>query len=558
MIGYVCYTDRFGGTFAGVREHVEYLAELGVTYLHLMPLLRPRDGENDGGYAVADYDATDPRLGTIDELQALADDLRAHGISLCIDLVMNHTAKEHSWALAAQAGDVDKQSWYLMFPDRTVPDAYELTLREVFPAFAPGNFTWNEACRAWVWTTFNEFQWDLDYSNPDVFTAMLDTMLRLSDRGVEMLRLDAVPFLWKRLGTDCENQPEVHALLCALRALVALAAPSMLFKAEAIVPPDQLRPYLGAGSPQRDECQLAYHNQLMVMLWSSLATADAKLLTAALGRMGSIPAHAGWVTYVRCHDDIGWAVTDEDAAAVGWDGAGHRRYLNDFYSGRFPGSFARGALFQENPLTGDARISGSAASLCGIEDALERSDTAALDAACARLELVYAVAFAFGGVPLLYMGDELGLRNDHGFLDVPAHAADNRWLHRPEMDWQAAARRDQPGTLEHRLFGAITALAAARRRLPALHGGAITTVLAPRDGRVFGFERRHPMREPLWMLANFGEVPVVVPWSEVPGLAGRRHDVAHASAGVDQRLDGVLLPPRGYAWLVPGAAFTDR
>ena len=244
-------------------------------------------------------------------------------------------------------------------------------------------------------------------------------MCQLANRGVEILRLDAAPFIWKRLGTDCENQPEVHDLLVAFRALLAVVAPAVVLKAEAIVPPEPLVRYLGAGDPERVECELAYHNQLMVMLWSSLATGEARLMGNALARMGEIPAHAAWVTYVRCHDDIGWAVTDEDAASVGWGGAAHRAFLNEFYRGAFPFSFARGALFQHNEATGDARISGSAASLCGVESALERDDPAALDLAMARLELLYAVAFSYGGVPLVYMGDEIALCNDHSYLGEP-------------------------------------------------------------------------------------------------------------------------------------------
>jgi amylosucrase len=316
-IGYACYTDRFAGTLAGVREKLDYLAELGVTYLHLMPLLKPREGANDGGYAVADYTAVDPRLGTMADLEELAAELRGRNIALCVDLVLNHTAKEHAWARRAAAGDPHYRAFYLTFPDRTLPDAYERTLPEVFPDTAPGSFTHVAEMGGWVWTTFNDYQWDLDHANPDVFAAMLDTMLELANHGVDVLRLDAVPFLWKRLGTDCQNQPEAHLLVQAFRALTRLAAPGVLFKAEAIVAPEMLVQYLGAHDRYRPECDLAYHNQLMVLLWSSLATRDARLATRALSRLRPAPAPTGWVTYLRCHDDIGWAVSDTDAAAVG-------------------------------------------------------------------------------------------------------------------------------------------------------------------------------------------------------------------------------------------------
>lgn len=548
MVGYVAYADLFANGLKGVGERLDYLAELQITYLHLMPLLCPREGENDGGYAVADYDAVDPRLGTMDDLEDLATALRRRGVSLCVDLVVNHTAKEHEWALRARAGEPGYRERYFFFPDRTMPDQYERTLREVFPTFKPGNFTWYPDVQQWVWTTFNEFQWDLNYGNPVVFQDMLAVMGRLANRGVEVLRLDAVPFLWKRLGTDCENQPEAHALLRAFRALMAVVAPATVFKAEAIVPPDLLVPYVGAGDPERNECEIAYHNQLMVMLWSSLATRDAALMSRALARMAEIPDHAAWVTYVRCHDDIGWAVTDEDAAAVGWDGFNHRRFLNDFYSGDFGGSFARGARFQVNEATGDARISGTAASLCGIDDAVARGDEAALDAACRRLELAYACVFAYGGIPLVYMGDELGLRNDHGYELDPAHADDNRWMHRPSMDWDVAARRDLPGTLEHRVFASMRRLVAARRALPQIDGGARSVVHDTGDRRVFCFERTHAYQGPLCMVANFSDDPIAVPLAALPGwVAGA--SVAHAAAGAAVDATAVLLPPLGWAWL---------
>ena len=350
MQGYVCYVDRFCGTLDQLPGKLDHLAELGTTYLHLMPLLRPRDGENDGGYAVADYRQVDPRLGTMDELEAVAAALRRHDMSLCIDLVLNHTAAEHPWARGWLTGDPAYADFYTAFPDRSLPNAYEATIPEVFPDRAPGSFTWvPEAlggAGGWVWTTFWSYQWDLDYTNPEVTLAMLGEIVWLANRGVEVFRMDAIPFMWKRMGTSCQNQPEVHDLVQLLHALTRIAAPAVVFKAEAIVAPEDLVPYLGPHERERPEGELAYHNQLMVLLWSSLATQDARLATAALRRMQPIPTGATWVTYVRGHDDIGWAVSDTDAAAMGADGAGHRRFLNDFFSGRFPHSPARGALFQ--------------------------------------------------------------------------------------------------------------------------------------------------------------------------------------------------------------------
>src|SRR3954451_17413100 len=446
-VGYVAYADRFAGTLRGVRARLAYLRELGVGYLHLMPLLRARPAPNDGGYAVADYGAVEPALGTMDELRALAADLRAAGMALCVDVVLNHTAREHGWARAAMDGDARKLAYFRTFPDRAEPDAFELTLPEVFPDTAPGSFTRVPELERWVWTTFNEYQWDLDWSNPEVFVAMATAILDLAAAGVDVLRLDAVPFLWKRRGTDCQNQPEVHDLVHALRAVVRIAAPAVAFKAEAIVSPRQLVAYLGAGRHEGKECDLAYHNVLMVLLWSALASRRVALMTQTLRAMPRVPPLSGWVTYVRCHDDIGWAITEEDAAAVGEDGYLHRRFLADFYAGDFPGSFARGARFQPDPRTGEARTSGTAASLAGLEDALDAGDDAALELAIRRVLLLYAIGFAHGGLPLIYMGDELGLRNHLRYGAARARAEETRWMPRPPMDWTAAERRHDPATV---------------------------------------------------------------------------------------------------------------
>jgi amylosucrase len=553
MVGYVCYVDRFCGTLAELPGKLDYLAELGVTYLHLMPVLRPREGENDGGYAVSDYRAIDPKLGTMDDLEELARVLRGRGISLCVDVVLNHTAMEHEWARRWVAGDPEYADFYTAFPDRNMPDAYERTIGQVFPDRAPGSFTWfdeaNGGAGGWVWTTFWSYQWDLNYANPDVFAAMLDTILWLANRGIDVFRLDAIPFAWKRLGSTCINEPEVHSLVQALHALVKLAAPAAIFKAEAIVAPEYLVPYLGGHDRYRPECELAYHNQLMVMLWSSLAAKESRLATQSLRRMAHIPTPTSWVTYARCHDDIGWAVSDTDAGAAGLGGFEHRRFLNDFYSGRFPFSFARGALFQENPATGDARISGSAASLCGIDDALDRGDDHALGLGIRRLVLLYSVVFAYGGIPLIYMGDELALRNDVRYLDDPQLAADNRWMHRPWMDWTAAARRSDPATLEGQVFGWIQRLGTVRRELPALRTGGEFEVIAVDSPHVLAWRRRHPRSGDFVGLVNFAETEQSVGPAPFHSL-GRLEIVLSSDGPLDVRNSHAHLPGLGFAWLV--------
>jgi amylosucrase len=545
MVGYVCYADRFAGSLRTVKDKLDYLGELGVTYLHLMPLLKPRPGENDGGYAVMDYRSVDPRLGTMDDLTELAGAMRERGMSVCVDLVLNHTAKEHPWARGWLAGDPAYADFYLAFPDREQPDAYERTIVPVFPDRAPGSFTWFPEVGKWVWTTFWSYQWDLNYANPNVFAAMLETILWLANRGIDVFRLDAVPFMWKRLGTTCMNQPEVHLIVQALHALIRLAAPGVIFKAEAIVAPDDLVQYLGGHDRFRPECELAYHNQLMVMLWSSLATKDARLMAQSLRRMRPIPNEASWVTYVRGHDDIGWAISAPDAAAVGWDWWNHRNFLNSYFSGRFYGSYARGALFQENPETGDARISGSAAALCGIEAAASPEE---LDRGIRRLVLLYAVVFAFGGVPLIYMGDELAMRNDHSYLADPALADDNRWMHRPPMDWVAAARRSTAATLEGRVFGWMRRLAAARKDLLALRTGGASEILGVDNGAVFAWRRRHPRSGTFVGLANFAESPQSVEAAAF-GRFGWLETVLSSDGPLEVHEGRARLPGLGFVWL---------
>ena len=501
QVGYVCYADRFAGTLRGVQEHIGYLRELGVTYLHLMPLLHPRPGADDGGYAVVDYRSIRPELGTMSDLAALADALHESGISLTLDLVINHVAQEHEWALKAVKGEEPYRSYFLFYPDRAQPDAFEATLPEVFPDFAPGNFTWvpdvtwndrPEHPGAWVWTTFNDYQWDLDWSNPDVFCEMLQVILNLANVGVDCFRLDAIAFIWKRLGTNCQGQPEVHGVVQALRAALHIAAPAVVFKAEAIVAPEELSAYLGRGTHAGKVCDLAYHNNLMVQIWSSLATGEAGLMRRALATAQPKPVTTAWGTYVRCHDDIGWAISDTDAAALGLSGFAHRAFLSRFYSGDFPGSFARGEVFQANPVTGDARISGTLASLAGLQSAFENGDPGAVDVALGRIFLVHAIIYGFGGIPLLYMGDELGLLNDHAYRSDSRRAGDNRWTHRPRMPWPKAERRRDLSTIEGRVFDGLRHLAHVRATIPSLHAAVESVPLDIGTEGVLALARRHP------------------------------------------------------------------
>ena len=549
MVGYVCYADRFAGNLRGVKDHVDYLDGLGVRYLHIMPFLEPRPGANDGGYAVADYRTIRPDLGTMDDLEELTAELRAHRISLVMDLVINHVAAEHEWAVRARAGEAAYRDYFLMYPDRSIPDAYERTLPEVFPDFAPGNFTWNEQANAWVWTTFNDYQWDLNWANPDVLCEFVDLMCWLANKGVEVFRLDAIAFTWKRMGTNCQNQPEVHDLTQIMRACMRIAAPSVAFKAEAIVSPEDLMAYLGTGEHYGLVSDMAYHNELMVQLWNCLATAESRMAEVALSTMPTKPPSTTWATYVRCHDDIGWAISDADAAAVGVDGYEHRRFLSDFYSGQYKTSFARGLVFQANPLTGDRRISGSAASLAGLEKALEEGDEHGVGMAIARIVLMYTLICGYGGVPLIYMGDELGLLNDMDYGSDPAHADDNRWAHRPFMDWalveRVAADEDLPAA---RLNRALRHVLQVRAATPQVHASFAARVLPSPDPRILILVRDHPLG-PLVEVYNMSEQTVQLHHSVLTQHLG--YDARELIGGYtyDLRPATIDIWPYQAAWL---------
>lgn len=508
IVGGALYVDLFSENLAKAREHVGYFKELGLTYLHLMPLFAVRPGDNDGGYAISNYRSVDPRLGTIDDLRLLSQDLREAGITLVLDFVFNHTSDDHHWAQAAQAGDLEYREFYYLFPDRQMPDKYEKTLREIFPTVRRGNFTWHDGMQQWVWTTFNSFQWDLNYGNPGVFRAMLEEMYFIANTGVEILRLDAVAFIWKKLGTSCENLPEAHWLIRAFNRLARIATPGLLFKSEAIVHPDDVVKYI---SPE--ECQISYNPTLMALLWESLATRRVNLLTQTLSHRHKLPANTSWVNYLRCHDDIGWTFDDNDAAAIGINAYDHRQFLNAFYTGQFAGSFARGVPFQENLQTGDMRISGTMASLAGLEQAIEQENEAHKELALRRMMLLHGISLSIGGIPLLYLGEEWGMLNDYEFTKDPAKAGDTRWIHRPKMQWEYMDELDDHiesgnGSIRARIFKSTRRLIGLRKGLPALAGQHMD-LISTGNSHVFGYVRIHEGNR-LIVLANFCEDPQVL------------------------------------------------
>jgi amylosucrase len=546
MLGGVCYVDLFAGNLHGLRRRIPYFKQLGLTYLHLMPLFKAPEGDSDGGYAVSDYRTVNPTLGTMEDLSLLARELRNEGISLVLDFVFNHTSDEHRWAEAALRGDPDYQEYYFLFPDRRIPDEYDRTLREIFPDKHPGNFTFRPDANKWVWTTFNSFQWDMNYANPAAFRAMAAEMLYLANAGAEVLRLDALAFTWKQMGTPCENLPQAHQLVQAFNAVVRIAAPALLFKSEAIVHPDEVAKYI---SPQ--ECQLSYNPLLMALLWNSLATREVRLLRQSMSHRFAIDPQCAWVNYIRCHDDIGWTFDDVDAARLGINGFDHRAFLNSFYTGRFEGSFARGLPFQENPRTGDARISGSLASLAGLEQALQAGDPVEVDLAMGRVVLLHAVIMSIGGIPLIYLGDEVGWLNDYTFRSDPARAQDSRWVHRPLIDWSKMDRRTDATTVEGQIFARLRRLIELRKQTTAFSGNDMQ--VAPlRNDHVFGFIRSGGGQRVL-VLANFTERPQFVDANEVR-LYGLDYAFQELIGGSAILLDGeeICLQPYQVMWLLAG------
>lgn len=545
MVGAVCYVDLFADNLRKLSERIPYFKELGINYLHLMPLFRTPSGDNDGGYAVSDYRQVKLGLGTIDDLRQLADTLRAEGISLVLDFVFNHTSDEHRWAQRAASSDIDFQDFYYIYPDRLLPDQYDRTLREIFPDKRPGNFTYRRDMERWVWTTFNSFQWDLNYHNPRVFRAMANEMLFLANTGAEILRFDALAFIWKEMGTTCENLEQAHTLIQAFNALVRIAAPALLFKSEAIVHPDEVVKYIGG-----NECQLSYNPLLMALLWNSLATREVNLLQRSMGYRFKIPRDCAWANYVRCHDDIGWTFDDGDAAAFGIDGYNHRQFLNAFYNGRFPSSFARGLPFQENPATGDARVSGSLASLAGLESALQAGDETEIDLSIRRILLLHGVIFSIGGIPLIYLGDEIGYLNQYGYATEPAKADDSRWVHRPRIDWQKLERRNDPTTIEGRIFQPLKRMIDLRKQTVAFAGNQMD-VMALNNPHVFSFVRSYAGHRAV-VFANFSESWQSIPINELRlyGLSYRFHE---AIGDRDVDLGGeqeFWLEPYQLAWLI--------
>jgi amylosucrase len=555
--GMALYTSAFAGDLQGLAGRLGYLQELGVNLLHVMPILKCPPGASDGGYAVSDFRDVDERVGSLEDLRALADRMRRRGMLLTLDVVVNHVSDQHEWAQRARAGEDRYRHYFYIFRHREIPDMFEETMPEVFPETAPGNFTWNETMESWVMTVFNDYQWDLNYSNPAVFIEMLDILLFWANQGADILRLDAVAFLWKKIGTTCQNEREAHLILQLLKDCCQVTAPGVLFIAEAIVAPVEIIKYFGEDAVIAKECEIAYNATFMALLWDAVATRNARLLDQGIRSLPDKLDRATWLNYVRCHDDIGLGFDDADIRQAGYEPASHRRFLLDWFTGKFDQSPARGQPFALNEHTGDARISGSLASLVGLEAALERDDPSAIDRCIDLILMLHAMIMSFGGIPLLYYGDEIGMLNDHSYEQDPEKAGDSRWIHRGAVDWDKVERRHEQGTAEQRLFDGLARMIGVRKSITAFADYNNRELLETGNPHLFTFMRSNPFEfgDHVLVVANFDAAPQSLTLSELGNRGqfeyGRLRDL-YSGESPHLFKDQLVLPPYGFYWL------TDR
>jgi amylosucrase len=551
-VGMALYCDGFAGDLKGLRSRIGYFQELGVNMVHVMPIMRCPEGSSDGGYAVSDFRAIDPRMGTLEDLNALAGAMRDQDILLVLDVVLNHTSDEHRWAQMARAGDPLYQDYYYTFETRNVPDMFERSMPEVFPETAPGNFTWDEEMGRWVMTVFHDYQWDLNYSNPAVFIEMLDILLYWANQGADVLRLDAVAFLWKRIGSSCQNEYEAHLILQLLKDCSQVTMPGVLFVAEAIVAPLEVIKYFGEDTIVAKECEIAYNATFMALLWDAVATKNANLLNQGTKSLPAKLDRATWLNYIRCHDDIGLGFDDADIATAGYEPHSHRKFLLDYYLGNFAESHARGLPFGNNKKTGDVRISGTLASLVGLQYALEQGDEKDAEDAVRVILLLHGMILSFGGIPLLYYGDEIGTLNDDTYLEDPVKAGDTRWAHRPTIDWEKAERRHTAGTVEYAIFSALKRMIAVSKEIDLFADFNNRELFEVNNPHLFVFGRYNLEKRSEYVLvvANFDGKAQSLDLDDVNMRKG--HDQLidlHSGRSPEIFKNTLVVPGFGFYWL---------
>lgn len=506
MVGMQLYVDRFNKNINGLKEKLPYFENLGINFLHLMPITTRPSGENDGGYAVNSYHEIDSKYGSKDDFLALAKTAREKKIFLMLDFVVNHTSDEFEWAQKAKKGSAKYQDYYYTFHDRYIPDEFEKTLPEIFPQSAPGNFTYNEEMDKWVMTCFNNYQWDLNYKNPEVFIEMLGNLMALANLGVDVIRFDALAFLWKKLGTLSQNLPEAHTLISLFRMCLQVIAPGVILLAEAIVAPRNIIKYFGEDMIEGNECEVAYNASLMALLWNSVATKKASLMHKSLTEIPDKPGDATWINYIRCHDDIGLGYDDDFVRAMGFDPTAHKRFILNYYCGKLAWSPAKGLMFMYNPKNGDGRITGSAASLLGLETALEQKNKNIIDYAISKILMMHGIILTYGGIPMIYAGDEIGTLNDYTYEQNDDHINDNRWVNRPMHNWDVVSELkttdDSPSVI---IYQGLKNMIRLRKEYDVFKDSNDVKIHGCPNQHVFVYQRTNGS-ESIWILSNFNEV----------------------------------------------------
>lgn len=487
LLGMMLYIDQFAGDINGVRSKLNYIRKCNVNYIHIMPFLESPKGRSDGGYAVSDFRKVQKELGTMEDLEKLTAACHKKGMYVCMDFVMNHTSEEHEWAKRARAGEGEYMSRYFFFRDHTIPSIYEKTVPQVFPTTAPGNFTWLEDAQHFVMTSFYPYQWDLNYKNPRVFNEMLYHLLYLANRGIDIIRLDAVPYIWKELHTQCRNLPQVHTIVRMMRMICEIVCPSVLLLGEVVMEPEKVVPYFG--TVEKPECHMLYNVTTMATTWHTVATGNTRLLKEQLDILHSLPKEYIFLNYLRCHDDIGWGLDYASLEKENMEERAHKKYLNDYFQGYVEGSSSRGELYNADPLSGDARFCGTTASMCGVEKAGFEQNDADMKIAIQLDLMLHAYMFMQSGIPVIYSGDEIGQVNDYSYKEDPWKAADSRYLHRGAMNWKLAEDISRKNTVEYAMFEGLDRLEKIRKSEKAFVSGADAWTIDTGDSSVLGIGR---------------------------------------------------------------------
>ena len=540
MLGMLMYTNCFAGTLKGVKSHLDYIKECGVNYVHLMPLLQSPKGRSDGGYAVSDFRKVEPELGTMDDLSDLATECHNKGMSVCLDFVMNHTSEDHEWAQRAKKGEKEYQDRYFFFDNWDIPNEFEKTVPQVFPQTAPGNFTWCDEAQKVVMTTFYPYQWDLNYANPTVFNDMTANMLNLCNHGVDIIRLDAVPYIWKTLGTSCRNLPQVHTLVRLMRMATEVVCPGTLLLGEVVMEPSKVVPYFG--TLEKPECHMLYNVTTMASTWHTVATHDVRLLRHQLESVFALPKEYTFLNYLRCHDDIGWGLDYDFLKQFGIEEVAHKKYLNDYLTGKWYGSDSRGELYNDDPRLGDARLTGTTASLCGIEAAEYEKNDEKLDRYIRRDIMLHAFLLTQSGIPVLYSGDEIGQLNDYSYHNDPLKWDDSRYLHRGNLNWDEVALRNDPKTRQGRIFQGLRRLEKLRTQYAVFDSAADTWIVETYNDHILGIGRYYN-GEKLIALFNFSEFDETAWVNEV-------EDYVDLLTGEPRPAKAVGIRAFDFAWLM--------